>query len=341
MTIRLSILDQAPVPEGTPQSQALANSLDLARHAERFGYTRYWVAEHHAMYSHAISAPEILVTAIASATSTLRVGSGGVLLTHYSPFKVAETFRTLTALHPGRIDLGIGRSTGADEVETLALRPVPEAGRGPSIDAKVEQLRAHLAGSPAVDGARRAPVAVPLDAPAPDIWLLGSSPGSAVSAGRADIDYAFAHFINPGATRESIEAYHRLAPGRSPILAITAVVADTEAEAARLYSAQRAVRNRLFRNDVRPIPEPDTALAELARYGDILENENFEWPRYFWGTPDRVGDRIRSLASSLDVEEIIVVTTVHDHQARVRSYELLAAEFALPAATSSLQDVTR
>ncbi|MFB7876615.1 MsnO8 family LLM class oxidoreductase [Nocardia sp. NPDC056064] len=335
MSIRLSVLDQAPVPEGTPQSQALANSLDLARHAESFGYHRYWVAEHHAMYSHAISAPEILVGAIAAATSTLRVGSGGVLLGHYSPFKVAETFRTLTALHPGRIDLGIGRSTGANEIETAALRPVPGALGGPSIDERVEQLRGHLERRSA---SHRSPLAVPLDAPTPDLWLLGSSPSSAVAAGRADLDYAFAHFINPGATRQSIDAYRQLAPGRSPIVAVTAVAADTEAEAERLYSAQRAVRNRLFRNDVRPIPPPETALAELDRFGDILRNEHFEWPRYFWGTPDRVGDQIRSLAQALGVEEVVIVTTVHDHRARVRSYELLAGEFALSPA--ALQDVT-
>ncbi|WP_040814600.1 MsnO8 family LLM class oxidoreductase [Nocardia concava] len=340
MTIRLSILDQAPVPEGTPQSGALANSLDLARRAEQFGYTRYWVAEHHAMFSHAISAPEILVAALASATSTLRVGSGGVLLTHYSPFKVAETFRTLTALYPGRIDLGIGRSTGAGELEIRALQPIPGIVGRPSIDEKVEELRDHLARRPASTGVQTEPLAVPLDAGTPELWLLGSSPSSAIAAGEADIDYAFAHFINPAATRAAIGAYHRLAPGRSPIVAVTAVAADTEEEAARLYSAQRAVRNRLFRNDVRPIPEPRVALEELARHGDILEDERFEWPRYFWGTPDRVGDQIRSLATALEVEEIVIVTTVHDHQARVHSYELLAAEFALPATAPALQDVT-
>lgn len=328
MTIRLSVLDQAPVPDGVTQSRALANTLDLARNSERFGYHRYWVAEHHAMSSHASSAPEVLVAAIAAATHTIRVGSGGVLLTHYAPFKVAEVFRTISALHADRIDLGIGRSTGADVLEAAALNPTPALLR-PSIDEQVSLLRGILTDTLPADHPLADARATPTEAIPPQLWLLGSSIASAIAAAGAKIDYAFAHFINPGATADAIASYRRGRPSASPIVAINAVVADTEQEAQRLYATQRAVRNRIVHNNTGPIPDPEHALAELANTGDVLAKETFQWPRYFAGTPNRVADIMHHLADTVGIEEFIIVTTIHDHDARVRSYELLANQFAL------------
>ncbi len=328
MTISLSILDQAPVPQGLTQSEALANTLDLARRVDVLGYRRYWLAEHHAMASHAISAPEIVVGAVAAATTAMRVGSGGVLLGHYSAFKVAEVFRTLSALYPGRIDLGIGRSSGAGEVETWALNPAPGA-IGPTVDTKVATLRDLLANRLPPTHPLVSARATPTDAVAPELWLLGSSPSSAAAAAALGVDYAYAHFINPRDTAEAVRTYReRYAEGRI-IVAISALVAGTDDQAQHLFATQRAVRNRILRNDASPIPRPSEALEELAAGGDVLASERFRWPRYLAGTPAAVAGTIRDLAETLDVEEFIVVTTVHDHQARVHSYELLAQEFAL------------
>lgn len=326
MTV-LSILDQAPVAEGLTPADALANTIDLARRVDSLGYHRYWVAEHHGMSSHAIAAPEVLVGAIAAQTTSLRVGSGGVLLGHYSPFKVAEVFRTISTLYPGRIDLGIGRSTGADTTETLALNPFRE--HDLEIDDKVKLLRGLLEESlPAEHPLAKIDV-TPAGAITPEIWLLGSSSSSAATAAALGVDYAYAHFINPGATRSAVAAYQQGRAGRSPIVAVSVVLAETDQEAQRLFATQRAVRNRLLRGDASPLPTPEQAQAELVAHGDVLATERFPWPRYFAGRPDKVGTQLREFSTALGIDELIVVTTVYDHEDRVRSYELLAQEFTL------------
>jgi luciferase family oxidoreductase group 1 len=323
------VLDQAPVPEGVTPAEALQNTIELARHADRLGYHRYWIAEHHAMLSHGIAAPEIMVGRVAAATTGIRVGSGGVLLSHYSALKVAEVFRTLEALFPGRIDLGIGRSSGANAVESYALR----ADRGVLVpddfDDKLAELLGFLGGG-FPDGHPFRTVHVTPDVPGETpVWLLGSSPRSAQAAAAMGLPYAFAQFINPVATAGAFAAYRAAGGDGGLILAASAVAAETPAEAERLFATQKAVRQRITNFDVRPVPTPERALAELAGRADPLAGDDPSWPRYLHGTPDTLRAQLTDLAGRVGADEIVIVTTVHDHKARLRSYELLAEAFEL------------
>jgi luciferase family oxidoreductase group 1 len=332
--VRMSVLDQSPVVSGGTPAQALRNTIDLARHADRLGYHRYWVAEHHGMPSHGGPAPEILVARLAAETTGLRVGAGGVLLSLYHPLKVVETFRVLHALHPGRIDLGIGRSPGGLPAIARALgqdRPPTEE----EFQDKLTELLGFLgAGFP--DGHEYGEVGVMPSAPdAPPVWLLGSSVPSAAMAAANGLPYSYAHFINPAGTAEAIACYRARfrasAPGDRPrvLLGIGVYCADTEEAAQQAFTSQRVFRLWATRNVLAPIPSPAEA-AEVLRTGpDPLTAESFRWPRYVVGTPDRVRDQVTAMTGALDVDEVVVVATIHDHQVRVRSYELLAAAFDL------------
>jgi luciferase family oxidoreductase group 1 len=346
--LRLSVLDQSPVPAGSTPAQALANSLDLARHVDHLGYTRLWYSEHHAMALLACTAPEILIARAAAETSRIRVGSGGIMLPHYSAFKVAEVFRTLHAMFPGRIDLGIGRAPGGGQLEAYALRrnrksPVPD-----DFPQQLAELRAFLHPDrfPADHGFGN--ILVAPDSPgAPDIWLLGSSMWSAVTAAQQGLPYAFAHFFSPVQTRQAIEHYQRNfvpSPDRATpeaTLAIGVICADTDAEAQRLHASVRLLQRRIRVDDRRPVAAPDDALRELAALptapnplipftaGSFDAPEDTEWPRYFVGTPDRVATQLRNLAHELEINEIIINTITHDHEARKHSYSLLAEAIAI------------
>jgi luciferase family oxidoreductase group 1 len=347
--LRLSVLDQSPVPDGSSPSQALANSVDLARHVDRLGYTRLWYSEHHAMDLLACTAPEIFVARAAAETSRIRVGSGGILLPHYSAFKIAEVFRTLHAMFPDRIDLGIGRAPGGGQLEAYALRRNRKAPLSDDFPQQLAELRAFL--HPERFPAEHAfgTIRVAPDAPgAPDIWLLGSSMWSAVTAAQEGLPYAFAHFFSPVATRQAIEYYtanfqpspDRKAPEAT--LAVGVICADTAEEAQHLHASVRLLQRRIRMDDRRPVATPDDALRELAaqptapnpllsfRPGSFDAPEDNEWPRYFVGTPDRVAAQLRGLASELHLGEIIVNTITHSHAARLHSYALLAEALELP-----------
>ncbi len=345
--LRLSVLDQSPVPAGFTPAQALNNSLSLARHVDELGYTRLWYSEHHAMDLLACSAPEILITRAAAATERIRVGSGGIMLPHYSAFKVAEVFRTLEAMFPDRIDLGIGRAPGGGQMESLALRRNRNAPAPDDFPQQLAELRALLSDdSPATRGFRRVQVA-PAAAGEPDIWLLGSSMWSAVTAAQQGLPYAFAHFFSPLQTRQAIEHYQRnFQPSHNrakpeATLAIGVICADTEAEAQHLHASVRLLQRRIRMNDRRPVATPEEALIELAEQprppdamlpfiaGSFDAPEEGEWPRYLVGTADVVADQLRSLAYELELSEIVVNTITHSHQARLRSYELLAEAMQL------------
>jgi luciferase family oxidoreductase group 1 len=345
--LRLSVLDQSPVPAGFTPSQALANSLDLARHVDQLGYTRLWYSEHHAMDLLACTAPEILIARAAAETSRIRIGSGGIMLPHYSAFKVAEVFRTLNAMFPDRIDLGIGRAPGGGQLEAFALRrdrksPVPD-----DFPQQLAELRAFLHPERFPDLLGRnhpfARIRVAPDAPgAPDVWLLGSSMWSAVTAAQEGLPYVFAHFFSPIQTRRAIEYYQanfqpspdRAAPEAT--LAIGVICAETDAEAQRLHSSVRLLQRRIRMDDRRPVAAPDEALRELEALptapnplipftaGSFDAPEENEWPTYFVGTPDKVAAQLSGLASELHLKEIIVNTITHSHEARKRSYSLLA-----------------
>jgi luciferase family oxidoreductase group 1 len=347
-TLRLSVLDQAPVPAGSTPAQALANSLDLARHVDRLGYTRLWYSEHHAMDLLAGTAPEILITRAAAETTRIRVGSGGIMLPHYSAFKVAEVFSTLNAMFPDRIDLGIGRAPGGGQLEAYALRRNRKAPVSDDFPQQLAELRAflHPERFPADHGFAHIRVA-PAALGAPDVWLLGSSMWSAVTAAQEGLPYAFAHFFSPIQTRQAIEYYQanfQPSPDRAKpqaTLAIGVICANTDEEAHHLHSSVRLLQRRIRMDDRRPVAAPDDAIRELAALptapnphlpftaGSFDAPEENEWPTYFVGTPDKVAAQLRGLASELHLDEIIINTITHSHEARKRSYSLLSEAMRL------------
>jgi luciferase family oxidoreductase group 1 len=357
--LRLSILDQSPVPSGSTPAQALRNSIALAQHVESLGYRRFWMSEHHAMELLACTAPEIMIARIGAETSHIRIGSGGIMLPHYTPLKVAETFRTLHALYPGRVDLGIGRAPGGGPIEAAALRRY-RGGQtsAPHVDDFPDQLAELIAflhqGFPPTHPFSR--VLVSPDSPgSPDLWLLGSSAFSAAAAAQFGLPYAFAHFFSAEGTRSAIEHYQRefianpaLAESQRPqpeaLAAIGVICAETQAEAERLFQTVRLLQLRIRQNDRRPVATPSEATAELAgMYGQFgpPKPDTTEFPRYFYGTPDKVRADLLDMATRLNINEFVVNTITHDHAARLRSYTLLAEAFELDAsALTNLEPAT-
>ncbi|MFJ8043415.1 LLM class flavin-dependent oxidoreductase [Kitasatospora sp. NPDC096147] len=332
--MKLSVLDQSVVPEGSTSATALHNSVDLARHADRLGYHRYWVAEHHATGSFAGPAPEILVARLAAETSRIRVGSGGVLLPYYSPLKVAEVFRVLSALSPGRIDLGIGRGGGAGSVEAHALSNGPSGHRGEhGFTEKLAELLGFLYGGFPPDHPYRPIGLMPVAEP-PEVWLLVASPGSAQLAGKLGLPITVAHFGRPQLTREVVRAYRAAfdhGSGARPYVQVGVGVycGESEQEAQRVFASQRLFRLRMGRGVLVPLPPPDLALEELRGQYEPLADEEAEWPRCVVGDPDQVHKVLGSMADELAVDEFMVLSTIHAPEDRKRSYQLLAERFGL------------
>lgn len=331
--VRLSVLDQSPVPEGSTSAQALANSIDLAKHVERLGYYRYWMSEHHAMDLLACTAPEVLLARIGAETKHIRIGSGGIMLPHYSAYKVAEVFRTLHALYPGRVDLGIGRAPGGGPLESHALRRERRQRTALSMaddfPDQIVELLSFLGGDFPAEHPFSQLTVSPRMPGGPEVWLLGSSLWSAEAAAQFGLPYAFAHFFSPVHTRQAIEHYtesfrasRHLEQARKSV-AVGVLCTDTEEEAELLMASPRLLSRRIRSGDRRPVPRPEEALRELEQQGPVPMEEG-EWPRYFYGTPERVHEQLAAFAGALNLDEIIAVTIVHDHQARLRSYELLA-----------------
>ncbi len=335
--MRLSVLDQSPVPEGVPSAEALRRSIDLARLADRLGYHRYWVAEHHGGGAVAGASPEALIGPIAAATERLRVGSGGVMLPHYSPLKVAETFSILAGLFPDRIDLGIGRASGTDPMTAHALQRDRRAAAPDDFPAQLAELLAYLEGD-FPDGhpfGRLADLPGSPERPVP--WLLGSSAQSALWAAQLGIGYAFADFINPGGATIAGEYRAGFADGDrragSPRQAVAAwvIVADSDEEAARLATSSRMVFRLMRLGRLVAVPTPETAIRFLISEGvDPLAPSPGR--REILGTPDSVRAQLEALADEYAAEEVIAVSIMHSHEARRRSYELLAEAFALEPA---------
>ena len=331
--LRLSVLDQTPVSEGSTAAQALRNSIDLAELADRLGYHRYWVAEHHGGGLVAGPSPEVLIGPIAAATTNLRVGSGGVMLPHYSPLKVAESFGVLAGLFPGRIDLGIGRAAGTDPMTTHALQRDRSSALPDDFPDQLAELLAYFErGFPAGHLARLAET-LPGEPEVPEPWLLGSSEQSAIWAGELGLRYAFADFINPrGAPiaetyRRGFVTGKRLAEPRLAV-AVRAVVAESEGEAQRLSASWRMAFDLLRRGRLVAVPPPEKAQRYLELHADEQGGSPSDRTR-LTGTPAQVGAEIKEIAAVYGADEAIVVTITHDHEARRRSYELLAAEFGL------------
>lgn len=328
--LKLGIVDQSPVPNGSTAPEAVGETLELARLAERLGYSRYWLAEHHSTNSFAGSAPEVLIPRVASVTERIRVGSGGVMLPHYSPYKVAEQFRMLQTLFPGRIDLGLGRAPAGTGQAAAALRYGRQAISVEHFPAQLEDLMGWL-GESLADGHPFAKVrATPRGTDLPELWMLGSGGSTLDVAARLGLGYSFAQFISGMDGAEAVRAYHeRFRPSAafsrpSANVGIGVLCADTNEEAERLSLSLHLWRMRIMRGVDRGIPSPEQAKEELDEWGvspgALIRDET----RVIVGDPERVRDGLRSLAARYGVEEIMTVTVTHDFGARRRSYELLA-----------------
>ncbi len=319
--LRLGILDQSPIPEGCNAGDALRNSVDLARLADSLGYTRYWVAEHHGTRGLACASPEALIGPIAAATSRLRVGSGGVMLPHYSPLKVAETFSMLSGLFPGRIDLGIGRAAGTTPKVAFALQRDRRQAAPDDFREQLEELMTYL-------GNR-----TQFRFESPELWLLGSSQDSAVWAAELGLPYAFADFINPNGAQ--LARYYRQQftasdqrPSPRTVVAAWAICAETDAEAERLSLSFRMMMTLLFRGQSIQVPTVERAQSFLEEE-KLLPDQVPVGRRIIAGTPARVREAIEAVARNYEAEEVLIVNILHDHAARRRSYELIAKEFGM------------
>ncbi len=347
--LSLSVLDQSPVREGQAPADAIRETLELAQAADRLGYRRYWLAEHHSTPGLADASPEILIAEVAARTRRIRVGSGGVMLTHYSALKVAEQFRMLETLHPGRIDLGVGRAPGSDGRTAAALRRgVGASGRVPDPWAESEVARfpdqvgdliGFLTDRLPPEHQFAAVRAMPAGDGVPEIWLLGSTDSSAACAAHFGTAFSFAHFINADGGAAVTRAYARqfrpsplLGAARASVAAF-AVCADTEAEAQRLSRSRDLFIVRLYTG--RGGPYPSVEEAERYPYSPrelaIVEHAR---QRTVAGTPEQVRASLRALAAAYGVDEVVVVTITHDPKARLRSYELLAEAFGLAGGQS-------
>jgi luciferase family oxidoreductase group 1 len=340
--LRLSVLDQSTVISGRLPDASIRESLALARHCDALGYHRYWCAEHHNSDSIAGTAPEVLMAAIAATTHQIRVGSAGVMLPHYASLKVAEQYRVLDAIAPGRIDLGLGRAPGSDGLTAHALNP-NAATAAENFPQQVRDLLAWVTGGALVEGHPfRSVRAQPVGATAPEVWILGSSDYGAQVAAFFGLPYCFAHFITDGDGAEQAIALYRETFRPSAFLAepyaalcVWAMAADTEQEAARLFMSREMFRLGRDRGIYNPLPSPAEAAAHHYSASDLARIERVR-ARAFYGTPDVVGAKLRALADGLGVEEVAILTTVHDAMARQHSYTLFAREFGLVSEAAEL-----
>lgn len=330
----LSVLDLSFITTGTPGAAALRNSLDLARLADRLGYTRYWVAEHHNLPSVASSAPDIMIGQIAAVTTRMRVGSGGVMLPNHAPLVVAERFKTLEALFPGRIDLGIGRAPGTDQITALALRRRQTLREDDDFLERFRELLLLEAGGYPEGHPFHSVRAMPADVKLPPIWLLGSSDYGAQLAAMIGAGYAFAHHFASHDAEAAMRLYRdeftpsgRMATPHA-ILGVAVVCAETDAAAERLAATVDLSFVRRNRGEFQPLASPEEAqafpYAELDR-----ERIRANRSRVFVGSPATVRARLAPLVAATQADELMITSAIYDHAARKRSYELMAEEFEL------------
>ena len=330
----LSVLDLSFVMAGSPPSAALRSTIDLARHCDTLGYERYWLAEHHNLPSVASPAPEIMIGQIAAATTRIRVGSGGIMLPNHAPLMVAERFRMLEALFPGRIDLGLGRAPGTDGVTAVALRRHQDGRGGDEFLERLQELLLWDRGGFPENHPFSRVVAMPSDVRLPPIHLLGSSGYSARLSAQLGMGFAFAHHF---ATHDPVDAFGAYRQGFTPsdalprphaILAVSAIVGETADEAERLASSQDLSWLRRERGEFAPLPSAAEALAMSygpAEQAVIQRNRR----RMFVGTGADVRARLEAFADELGADEIMVTSAIHDPEARKRSYGLLSDAFRL------------
>jgi luciferase family oxidoreductase group 1 len=331
--LTLSVLDQSVAVTGATQDAAIRETLALAQHCEALGYRRFWVSEHHSHPSIVGSAPEILMAAIAARTTRIRIGSAGVMLPHYSALKVAEQFRTLEALAPGRIDLGVGRAPGSDMRTARVLRGDAQASSD-EFPIQVRELQSWISGTELPEGhPGRGVHAYPSGPTQPVVWMLGSSDSGAQLAAHYGLPYAFAWFITDGqGAEQALDLYRQLYrpsprhPKPEAVLCIWALAADTEEEAWRLFSGRERWKLDRNRGALGPLASP-AELAERPYSPDEQIQVDALRRGALVGTGPQVAAKLRALAERMEVGELVVITWVHDAAARRRSYELLAAEF--------------
>ncbi len=323
--VPLSVLDLAHMGSGVNSTQTLANSVALAQRAEELGYKRVWYAEHHGMRSIASSAPEVLIANTAAVTSTIRVGSGGIMLPNHAPLRIAEAFQTLEALHPGRIDLGIGRAPGSDRAAMAAMRPF----NAEQFPAQLHELFSLSRGGFPPDHPFHTVRAAPADVSLPPVWLLGSSGASAAFAGSLGLGYAFAGHFSETPAAPAMAAYHQAFvpsaafPAPHAILALSVVCAPTDDEAEFLAGSLDLAWLRMRRNEFGPVPTPEEAAAydyDAQERAFVVENRR----KHVLGSPATVVARLAELQEQSGAIELMISTMVHSHEARLRSFELLA-----------------
>jgi luciferase family oxidoreductase group 1 len=334
--MKWSVLDQSPARQGAGEDQAIRDSLALARHCEQLGYHRYWVSEHHNTAALAGTAPEILVAAIAATTQRIRVGSAGVMLPHYSAYKVAEQFRVLEAIAPGRIDLGLGRAPGSDQLTSMALNP--HANAAEEFPQQVYELRHWVGDLPLPDNHPfRNLVAHPRGPTSPELWILGSSNYGAQLAAHFGLPYAYAYFFSDGAgVEEALTLYrrHYRPSERHPVpqatICVWALAADTDAEARHLARSRELWRVGRERGLRGPIVSPEAAAAWDYSARELAFIESIR-ARALVGSAVQVAEKLRALAAQLQLDELVINTWTHDPAARRRSYALLAQACGLEA----------
>ena len=338
---QLSVLDQSPIAEGASAGQALQNSVELAQLADQLGYERFWLAEHHGSPSLACASPEAMIGAIAAATKHIRVGSGGIMLPHYSPLKVAETFSMLSGMFPDRIDLGIGRAAGTSPGISFALQRDRRQRSPDDFREQLDELLGYFSEGAADVATAIGPLsqitrALPsFTSPRP--FLLGSSPQSAVWAAELGLPYVFADFINADGA-QIVEYYRRqFRPSAwltEPyvIVASWVICAEAKEQAMRLSASWRMLMTLLYRGQLMPVPSVETALRFLASEGLPLDGMPVG-RRVITGSPENVAESLKELAVEYGgPDEIALVNILYDHAARLRSYELVAQAFGMHGA---------
>lgn len=339
--MKLSVLDQSTAAKGRGQDEAIRETLALAQRCDAWGYNRYWLSEHHNNNSIVGTAPEVLMAAIAATTKRIRIGSAGVMLPHYSALKVAEQFRILEALAPGRIDLGVGRAPGSDQLTALALNP-NAAGAVDLFPQQVRDLQAWVTGVPLSERHPFAQIkAHPLGPSSPDLWILGSSDYGAQLAAYFGLPYAYAYFFTEGrGTEEALTLYRQnyqpspRYPQPTATICVWALAADTEAEARRQLMTREFWRVGFEKGIRLPLLTPEEAAAYPYTDQERATIDKLR-TRAIVGTADQVASRLNELAERFKLDELVVVTWSHDAAVRHRSYELLAQAFRLKETRAS------
>ena len=328
----LSVLDQTPVIDGHSVADAIAATIELAQLADDLGYTRYWCAEHHGLRGVSNPCPEVMLARLGSVTTRIRIGSGGIMLPYYSPFKVAEQFLMLEALYPNRIDLGVGRAPGGD-MRTAQAVAAGSYNRGDIFPQQVADLVGLMNGTLPPEHIARGVLLQPQIDTRPQLWVLGSSDFGGMLAAQLGIRFSFAHFINAHFGHQVAQTYReRFKPGNEAkaylAAAVFVICADTEQEAAELEKAVDLRRVQMALGLNAPIPSIEQGLAQ--EYGEreqlVIDREK---PRSIIGTPETVTERLHALEEQFQADELIVLTVAGSYRARLRSYELLADAFQL------------